>query len=497
MKLHCPHCGVKGSTEDSYLGRKVKCPKCQGIFEVLPDVAGSPAEASFAAAPSPPPADVQSAVPEVDIPVAVDDDLAETETEAGTLLAEEEVEVPYERNKDVTAPETITRSTAEQEETLDWEDIASEIDLQLAEATMGEEQDSPAALSSFEEEFEKPVDGPDLMEELPPHDDAESPAEVRGKDQGEIPVAKSSEKDMLDDGVELEPYGIDKEQCWQCGKEEGVGESYTAKDGRLYCPACAPVDDTERAGETDQEHMKEETFSSEKVHIGTMGAVNDAGNGFAGAFSLSEVISEAWAKTKGAKGAIWAGTAVMYGVILVIVGGGTLLLPPLGGGQANATGMVGNVLFQVVIDVLSVLFAAGLLFMGMRQAAGKSISWQMIFNGFSGAAQIILAALLQFILVSLGFLLLVLPGIYLVVGYALTIPLIIDKGLSPWQAMEMSRKAIHKIWWKMAGLFVVVGLILLVSLLALGIGLIWTWPMFIVLAGVVYRHIFGDLEKVG
>jgi uncharacterized membrane protein len=225
--------------------------------------------------------------------------------------------------------------------------------------------------------------------------------------------------------------------------------------------------------------------------------MNDAGSGFAGPFSLGEVIGEAWAKTKGAKRTIWAGTAVMYGVILVIVGGGTLLLPPLGDGQANATGMVGNVLFQVVIDVLSVLFTAGLLFMGMRQAAGKSISWQMIFNGFSGAAQIILAAILQFILVSLGFLLLVLPGIYLVVGYALTIPLIIDKGLSPWQAMEMSRKAIHKIWWKMAGLFVVVGLILLVSLLALGLGLIWTWPMFIVLAGVVYRHIFGDLEKVG
>ncbi len=498
MKLHCPHCGVKGSTEDSYLGRKVKCPKCHGIFEVLPDVAAeSSTEASFSAAPSSLPVDVQSALPEVDIPAAVDVDLTEqeTETEADTLLAEEEAEVPYERSGDVTAPEPLTTSAAEQEETLDWEDIASEIDLQLTEATMGEEQEGPAALSSFEEELEKSVDDFDLMEELSPHDDADNPAVVRDKDQEEISLAESSEKDMLDDGVELEPYGIDKQQCWQCGKEENVGESFTAKDGRLYCLTCAPVNDTERESETVQEQMKEETFSPEKMNIGTMGPMNDVGSGFSGAFSLGEVIGEAWAKTKGAKGTIWAGTAVMYGVILVIVGGGTLLLPPLGGGQANATGMVGNVLFQVVIDVLSVLFTAGLLFMGMRQAANKSISWQMIFNGFSVAVQIILAAILQFILVSLGFLFLVLPGIYLVVGYALTIPLIIDKGLSPWQAMETSRKVIHKIWWKMAGLFVVVGLILLVSLLALGIGLIWTWPMFIVLAGVVYRHLIGDLEK--
>ncbi len=38
MKLHCPHCGVKGSAEDSYSGRKVKCPKCQGVFTVEPDM---------------------------------------------------------------------------------------------------------------------------------------------------------------------------------------------------------------------------------------------------------------------------------------------------------------------------------------------------------------------------------------------------------------------------------------------------------------------------
>ena len=32
MKMHCPHCGVKGSVDDSYIGRKVRCPKCQNVF---------------------------------------------------------------------------------------------------------------------------------------------------------------------------------------------------------------------------------------------------------------------------------------------------------------------------------------------------------------------------------------------------------------------------------------------------------------------------------
>jgi uncharacterized membrane protein len=119
----------------------------------------------------------------------------------------------------------------------------------------------------------------------------------------------------------------------------------------------------------------------------------------------------------------------------------------------------------------------------------------MIFKGFSYAAKIIVATIMQSILVAIGFLLLILPGIYLAVGYTMTIPLIIDKGLSPWQAMEMSRKAVHKVWWKVAGLFSVMGLIYLGSLIPLGIGLIWTWPMFIILVGVVYRFLFGKENK--
>jgi phage FluMu protein Com len=511
MKLHCPHCGVKGSAEDSYIRRKVKCPKCQGVFEVLSDLASEPpADAAFPATLSPLPAEIPSSVPGVEIPVSADDDLFETEIEkqsttvADAAFVEAELEAHYEPSEEVTEPEPVLASAAEQGETLDWDDIASEIDLQLAEATMGEEQegylqDGPAALSSFEEDFEKPVDDFDRMEALPAlgaaH--AEGPAEQKNDDQGETAVAESSEEDMPGKGVELEPYGVDKEQCWECGKEGGVGESFVAMDGRLYCLDCAPVKEVWMAAETARGQIKEQTLFAEEKNVGEMGLMDDAGSGFTGAFSMGEVIREAWGKTKGAKGAIWAASAVMYGVILVIGAGGALLLPPLDNGLANPTGLAGNLLFQSVTNVLSVLFTAGLLFMGMRQAAGKSISWKMIARGFSCAAPIIVATILQFILVTLGFLLLVLPGIYLVVGYALTIPLIIDKGLSPWQAMELSRKVIHKIWWKMAGLLVAVGLILAASLLALGIGLIWTWPMFIILAGVVYRHLFGELEKAG
>jgi len=98
------------------------------------------------------------------------------------------------------------------------------------------------------------------------------------------------------------------------------------------------------------------------------------------------------------------------------------------------------------------------------------------------------------ILLTIGFCLFILPGIYLSVGYMLTLPLIMEKGLSPWQAMEASRKAIHKRWWTVLFTFILMSIITTLSAIPLGIGLIWTVPMCSVLVGILYYHFFGDDE---
>ena len=162
--------------------------------------------------------------------------------------------------------------------------------------------------------------------------------------------------------------------------------------------------------------------------------------------------------------------------------------------ETGTSEIIVNFLSQALIDAFSVLFAAGLIFMGIRKVAGDTISWKMIFTGFSDSGKIIVAAFLQSVLIFIGFLILVLPGIYLAIGYSMTIPLIVDRKMSPWQAMEASRKAVHRDWWRVFGLYLVMGLLFVVSMVPLGIGLIWTWPMFVILAGVVYRSLFG-LEK--
>jgi len=95
------------------------------------------------------------------------------------------------------------------------------------------------------------------------------------------------------------------------------------------------------------------------------------------------------------------------------------------------------------------------------------------------------------LLVYLGMFLLLIPGLYLAVAYLLAIPLVVERGLAPWQALETSRKAISQHWFKVFGLFLLLGLITLVSAIPLGIGLVWSIPLFVIAMGVLYRTIFG------
>ncbi|KAB2890881.1 MAG: hypothetical protein F9K32_06765 [Desulfobulbaceae bacterium] len=208
-------------------------------------------------------------------------------------------------------------------------------------------------------------------------------------------------------------------------------------------------------------------------------------------FTVGEALTEAWQRTKGAKGTVWGAMGVMY-LVMLVLGFGLVYLQMSSGLSPESTGGIWlEIGINALTSAVSTLFTAGLMYIGVCLAAGKSCTWKTVIEGFPVAVQLLIATILMSLLIVSGLILLVLPGIYLAVGYTLTLPLMLDRRLGPWEAMEKSRKAIHKVWWKVFGLFLVMGLITMVSAIPLGIGLIWTLPMNVVLCGVVYRYLFG------
>jgi uncharacterized membrane protein len=202
-------------------------------------------------------------------------------------------------------------------------------------------------------------------------------------------------------------------------------------------------------------------------------------------FSISSLISESWAKVKGTKGIIIGGFLVFYVVMMLA----TFVLGAVFGifgamGDSFATIIIGEIAISVLASALAYPFMAGINMLGIRRAADQPLSFNEIFSHFGRTVPL---------LIYLGMLLLVIPGIYLAVAYMLAIPLVVERGLSPWQALETSRKALSQHWFKAFGLFLLLGLITLVSIIPLGIGLVWSIPLFVIAMGVLYRTIFGVL----
>ena len=168
-------------------------------------------------------------------------------------------------------------------------------------------------------------------------------------------------------------------------------------------------------------------------------------------FRIGDVISEAWAKIKGVKG-ILIGAFVVYSVVIQTI---TFILTLLFGGiglmsEADPIAFaVGQMIASLVATAVGYPFFTGLTMIGIRR------------------------------------------GLYLSVAYMLALPLVAERGLTPWQALETSRKAISRHWFKVFGLLLVLSLLMLVSMIPLFIGLIWTGPLFVVSMGILYRTIFG------
>jgi len=113
----------------------------------------------------------------------------------------------------------------------------------------------------------------------------------------------------------------------------------------------------------------------------------------------------------------------------------------------------------------------------LKKLRGQPAGMAEAFAGFSSDfLQLFLGFLVVVLLVSVGTILCVLPGIYLAIAWQFTLLLIMDRKLEFWPAMEVSRKVISKNWWGFFGFAIVTALINTAGLACCGVGIFVTIP---------------------
>ncbi|MBI3416379.1 MAG: DUF4339 domain-containing protein [Verrucomicrobia bacterium] len=114
------------------------------------------------------------------------------------------------------------------------------------------------------------------------------------------------------------------------------------------------------------------------------------------------------------------------------------------------------------------------------------------FAGFSQAfLQLFLGGLVAGVLTAIGFALLIIPGIYLAVAWKFALPLIIDKRLDFWPAMELSRRVVTHNFWPLFVLLLMSVLLNCLGVLACVVGTFVTWPLTVGAIAYAYEDIFG------
>jgi hypothetical protein len=77
----------------------------------------------------------------------------------------------------------------------------------------------------------------------------------------------------------------------------------------------------------------------------------------------------------------------------------------------------------------------------------------------------------------IGFVLGIMFVMYLSVSWVFTFALVIDRGLGPWTAMEVSRRVVSKQWFRVFFVLFLAGILAMLGLIGLFIGIIFTMPL--------------------
>jgi len=225
---------------------------------------------------------------------------------------------------------------------------------------------------------------------------------------------------------------------------------------------------------------------------------------------IGRCVGDAWDLLKNNFGLIFGGVAIFF-VIQIGLGGlanipfigllfslaSLILTGPLMGGvyyfllkcirrQPAEVGDVfagfrlafGQLLLGYLIMVLLILAASlpGLVIMG--------IPIYFMVQHHAAAPGPILVALL-------GFIVAMIPAIYLSIGWIFALPLIIDRQMDFWPALSASRRVVGKHWWLVFGLVVVCGLIKLAGFALCCVGLFFTLPIAFGAMMYAYESIFS------
>lgn len=192
-------------------------------------------------------------------------------------------------------------------------------------------------------------------------------------------------------------------------------------------------------------------------------------------FRFSEYISDGF-RIFGQYAGGFIGYTVLYFLIAV--------------GLSALTQQVSQFLSQLTSLLLNP-FTAGYFIVASRIFRGEQVEFRHFFDFFSRYGQLLWAGVVSSILTVLATFILIIPGIYLAIAFSFISCFVVFGGVKAVDSLKLSQKIVHKNWWSFFGFLIVLALINVAGLIAIGIGVLVTYPASMAAIYVAYEDIIG------
>lgn len=136
--------------------------------------------------------------------------------------------------------------------------------------------------------------------------------------------------------------------------------------------------------------------------------------------------------------------------------------------------------------ILSPIISSGFFYIIFRKIDGEEVKTRDILKGLNYFLPAFLANAIIVISTILGLIILIIPGLIISALFMFTIPLIVEKKMSFWQAMEESRKVVQKDLPNFVVFLIILMGINFLGIMCLGVGLFVSTP--VILASIAYAY---------
>ncbi|MCJ7795642.1 MAG: hypothetical protein MUQ56_02565, partial [Thermoleophilia bacterium] len=154
-------------------------------------------------------------------------------------------------------------------------------------------------------------------------------------------------------------------------------------------------------------------------------------------------------------------------------------------------GVIAVLLTLTIVGMLLYMpLFAGLWIVPLMMLKGRPHSFNDFFGGFKQLGELILLGLVMGLLILLGTIAFILPGIYLAIAWTWAVGLVLDRRMGFWEAMSASLKVVNKNFWETLLLVLVIGVINSIGSMVV-VGSLVTIPLSFCMLVAGYKAVFG------